>query len=298
MKKLAALVAALAIVLASACSVFASDLDIVKITPKDGAKGKQPTNMAIKIKFSENMNGGDELDTANKDKFTVTDPEGNPVEFVIAHHDKYQDELWLVLTGELASDTEYTFEMKPGIRSTSGSVTSESKTTTFKTRNVKTDSYVSMVFMLAMFGLMFFMSQRENKKQLEKTDANYAYEAAKKLNPYKIAKQKGISLEEAQAYCDKEKAKAKKALDKANAEKAKAEAAKQAELDAAQARIEAEMAAAHDASVYRVKGPRSVKEAGGKLPRSVRNRAKAREEAAKAAEKQRAQNAKGKKSKK
>ena len=85
---------------------------------------------------------------------------------------------------------------------------------------------------------------------------------------------------------------------KANAEKAKAEAVRQVELEAAQARIEAELAAAHDASVYKVKGPRSVKAAGGTIPRSVRNRTKAREEAERAAEKQRAQNAKGKKSKK
>ena len=74
----------------------------------------------------------------------------------------------------------------------------------------------------------------------------------------------------------------------------KQEAARIAE----EARIEAELAAAHDASVYKVKGPRSVKAAGGTIPRSVRNRAKAREEAERAAEKQRAQNAKGKKSKK
>ena len=96
-------------------------------------------------------------------------------------------------------------------------------------------------------GVMIFMTQRETKKQFAATDVNYALAEAKKLNPYKIAKQKGISLEEAQAYCEKERAKAQKAVDKANAEKAKAEAARQAELAAAEARIEAELEAARAA---------------------------------------------------
>ncbi|MBQ6670188.1 MAG: Ig-like domain-containing protein [Firmicutes bacterium] len=298
MKKLAALLAVLVIVLACAGSVFASGLSITNISPKDGATGRQPSNMAIKVRFSENMNGGDELDAANKEKIKITDPEGNVLDFVIAHHDRYQNELWLVITSELQPVTSYTVTIQPGIVSPAGNMTSDSKTVTFTTRNVKTDGTISMVLMIVMFGAMFFFGQRETKKQMAATDVNFALAEAKKLNPYKIAKQKGISLEEAQAYCEKERAKAQKAVDKANAEKAKAEAARQAELEAAQARIEAELAAAHDASVYKVKGPRSVKAAGGTIPRSVRNRAKAREEAERAAEKQRAQNAKGKKSKK
>ena len=298
MKKLAAVIAALVLVFASAVTASATGLNIVKVTPKDGAKGMQPSNMAVKIQFSEAMDGGETTDLANKDKFVISDPEGKAIEFAIVHSDKYPNELWIVLTGELESNTEYKVEIKEGIVSAAGNKTTESKTTTFKTRNIKTDSYISMAFMLVMVGFMVFMGQRENKKQAVQTDVYYALDAAKKLNPYKIAKQKGISLEEAVAYCEKEKAKAQKAVDKANAEKAKIAAAKEAEMAAAEARIEAEMAAAHDASVFKVKGPRSVKEAGGKIPRSVRNRSKAKEEAAKAAEKQRAQNAKGKKSKK
>ena len=298
MKKFAALLAVFVIVLACAGSVFASGLTITNISPKDGATGRQPSNMAIKVRFSENMNGSEELDVANKAKITITDPEGNVLDFVIAHHDRYQNELWLVITSELQSTTSYTVTINSGIVSPAGNATSESRTVTFTTRNLKTDQTISMILMFAMFGAMFFFGQRETKKQMAANDVNYALAEAKKLNPYKIAKQKGISLEEAQAYCDKERAKAQKAVDKANAERAKAEAARQAELDAAQARIEAELAAAHDASVYKVKGPASVKAAGGAIPRSVRNRSKAKEEAARAAEKQRAQNAKGKKSKK
>ncbi|MBR5731017.1 MAG: Ig-like domain-containing protein, partial [Firmicutes bacterium] len=275
MKKFAALLAVFVIVLACAGSIFATGLSITNISPKDGSKGRQPSNMAIKVRFSENMNGSEELDASNKEKIKITDPEGNALDFVIAHHDRYQNELWLVITSELQSTTSYTVTINSGIMSPAGSITSDSRTVTFTTRNLKTDQTISMILMFAMFGAMFFFGQRESKKQMAATDVNYALAEAKKLNPYKIAKQKGISLEEAQAYCDRERAKAQKAVDKANAERAKAEAAKQAELDAAQARIEAELAAAHDASVYKVKRPASVKAAGGTIPRSVRNRSKA-----------------------
>jgi len=302
MKKLGALLAAIAIIMVSMVSAFAADVEITGVNPKDGSTGNQPTNFAVKLKFSEDMRGGTEADAANKEKITISGPdaEGNEkkYDFTVVHSDKHPNELWLVLTSDLIANTEYTITVEPGIVSAAGNLTSESRTTTFKTRNTKTDSYISMALMVVMIAVMMFMTQREGKKQMAETDANYALAAAKKLNPYKIAKQKGISIEEAQAYCDKERAKAQKAVDKLNAERAKAEAAKQAEMDAAAARIEAELAAAHDASVYKVKRRASVKEAGGKLPKAVRNRARDKEEAEKEAEKRRAQNSKGKKSKK
>ena len=299
MKRFTAILAAAVLVICLAVvPAFAAGLEITGVTPKDGAKGRQPANMAVKLKFSEDMVGDESKDAINTGKITISNAEGKTYAFTIAHSDKYPNELWIVLNDTLESDTEYTVNVDSGIVSTSGNTTTETFTTTFKTRNVKTDSTISMVLMLGMIALMIFMTQRDTKAQMSKTDPNVALAEAKKLNPYKIAKQKKISLEEAKAYCEKERAKAQKAVDKANAERAKAEAAKQAELEAAAARIEAEMAAAHKASVYSVKAPASVKAHGGTIPRSVRNRSKAKEEAERQAAKQREQNAKGRKSKK
>ena len=299
MKRFSAILAAVVLIIAMAVvPASAAGLEITNITPKDGATGKQPSNMAIKIRFSEDMTGNETIDAANKGKVTISDPEGKTYDFTIAHSGKYPNELWLVINGSLESNTEYTVKIEAGIMSTSGSTTSEGKTLTFKTRNVSTDSTISMVLMFAMMGLMMFMSSKDMKKSMAETDVNYALAQAKKLNPYKIAKQKNISLEQAQAYVEKERAKAQKAVDKANAERAKAEAAKQAELEAAQARIEKELEEARRASLYSVKRRASVKAAGGTIPRYVRDRKKAREEAEKAAEKRRQENSKGKKSKK
>ena len=299
MKRITAILAAIVLIIAMAVvPASAAGLEITNITPKDGTKGRQPSNMAIKIRFSEDMTGNETIDAANKSKVTISDPDGKIFDFTIAHSAKYPNELWLVINGTLDSDTEYTVKIEAGIMATSGSTTSEGKTLTFRTRNVKTDSTISMVLMFVMMGLMMFMSTREMKKSMSETDVNYALAQAKKLNPYKIAKQKKISLEEATAYVEKERAKAQKAVDKANAERAKAEKAKQAELDAAQARIEKELEEARRASIYSVKRRASVKAAGGTIPRYVRDRKKAKEEAEKAAEKRRQENSKGKKSKK
>ena len=299
MKRITAILAAV-IMIVALCAVpaFAAGVEITGVTPKDGTKGRQPTNMAIKLKFSEDMTGTEITDANNKNKITIADAEGNTFDFTIAHNAKYPNELWLVINGNLEADSEYTVTVAPGITSSSGNTTTQELVTTFKTRNTKTDNTISTVMLFVMMGLMFFMTTRDAKKQMASNDANIALAEAKKLNPYKIAKQKKISLEEAQAYCDKERAKAQKAVDKQNAERAKAEAAKQAELDAAQARIEAELEAARRATVYSVKRPASVKAHGGIIPKAVKNRKKAREEAEKAAEKRRAENAKGKKSKK
>ena len=299
MKRFTAIIAAVAIMIAmAAMPAFAAGLEITGVTPKDGATGRQPSNMAVKLKFGEDMTGDESKDTANSEKIKITDPEGKEFAFTIAHSSMFPNELWIVIKDNLASNTEYTVDVQPGIVATSGNSTTDAFTTKFKTRNTATDSTISTVMMVAMIALMIFLTQRETKKQMASTDVNYALAEAKKLNPYKIAKQKKISLEEAQAYCERERAKAQKAVDKANAEKAKADAAKQAEIEAAEARIEAELAAAHKASVYSVKKRASVKAAGGTIPKSVRNRQKAREEAEKAAAKQREQNAKGRKSKK
>ena len=62
----------------------------------------------------------------------------------------------------------------------------------------------------------------------------------------------------------------------------------EAEVAAAQRRLEEEYEAARHANNYQVKGPRSIKDAGVAVPRSVVKKNKAKREAAKAAEKARA----------
>ncbi len=280
---IAALCIILTIVMALPAVSFASGLSITGVTPEDGKKGLQPQNMAVKVSFSESMLGDTVLEK-NKDKFTITDPDGKEFAYTLVNTEKYPDQLLIVLDENLAANTTYTFTVKPGVVSENGSVLSEGMSSTFITRNLKTDSTLSMVMMIAMMALMFgatVISQR--KEQAAQVAAEKA--KADAMNPYKLAKAKGISVEEAQAQIDREKAKIERKRAKEEAEQKKLEEAKAAEMAAVEARIEAEEAARRKANNFQVKGPRSIKDAGGRVPKSVIRKNKAKRAAAEKAKK-------------
>ena len=121
------------------------------------------------------------------------------------------------------------------------------------------------------------------------------------LNPYKIAKQKGISVEEAQAIVAKEKDKLEKKKAKAEADRVKREEMKAEERRKMEEELEffgtddSELKKElREEGIYLVKAPKSIKEAGGRIPRSVRQHNEAKRK--KAAEKlKRAQRNKKKK---
>ena len=291
-KRFPALLLAALMILASAASVFASGLEIVDISPADGSKGYQPANMAVKIRFSEDMMSESAI-AANQGKFVIADEEGNEQAYDIVYNaDKYPDELWLVLQGDLEADSEYTVTIQPGVVSSSGSTLSEGMTSTFYTRNTRTDGLISMGLMVVLMVVMFGTTARAARKQQEEDDPKAAERAVEEnLNPYKLAKQKGISVEEAQAIVAKEKEK----LDKKKA-KAEADRVKREEMKAEQRKkMEEELEffgtderelkkELREEGIYLVKGPKSIKEAGGRVPRSVRqhNEAKRRKAAQKA----------------
>ena len=194
-KRFPALLIAVLLILASASAAFADSLTIVDITPADGSKGYQPANMAVKVRFSEDMMDESAI-AANKSKFSITDAEGKALEFdVVYNASKYPDELWLVLTEDLQPNAEYTFTVAPGVVSSSGSTLAEGVTTKFYTRNTKTDGLISMGLMVVLMVAMFGMTARSAKKAQEKEDPRAAEKALEdSLNPYKLAKQKGIDV--------------------------------------------------------------------------------------------------------
>ena len=285
MKKIAAilsLVLIIAMLMSPVC--YASGLEIVGTTPKDGGKGYQPQNMAVKIKFNEEM-----LEAGNASHFSVTSADGRGVPFqLVCSEEKYPNELWLVISETLMPDTEYRVNIASGVKSKAGNVLSGNQTTSFRTRNTKTDSKISMVLMLGMMGFMFIASARAAKNQeaeaaapVKKNDPN--------LNPYKISKERGISLEEAKAIVEKEKAKQAKAQEKYEREKARRDEAMAAEMEEMQKRLEEEAEAARRANNFHVKAPASIVEKGYKVPRSVVKKNKAKRDAARKAEKKAAQ---------
>ena len=293
MKRITALLS-LILILAAVMSpmAFASGLEVTNVTPADGETGKQPQNMAVKVTFSEDMMDEGAI-SRNKSKFKITDEKGVQQPFeIIYSKEKYPNELWLVLESTLESDAEYKVEIMPGIVSALGNSLDSGINTTYKTRNTSTDSKVSLGLMVVMMAFMFIATSKATKKAVEKDN----FEASGKikeenLNPYKIAKIKGISLEDATAYVEKEKAKIAKREQKLEEERIRKEAEKAAEIAA----IEEELSAAEQKSGnYKVSAPKSIKAIGGRVPKSVIKKNREKREAAKAAGKAKAKNKKKK----
>ncbi len=274
-------------VLLAAGSCFAAGLTVTGVSPKDGKTGMQISNMAVKFTFSEDM-VSPSVDK-NAEKFKVTDPDGNEIPFQMVYsEEKYPDQLWLILQGELVPNTEYKCSVSSGVVSKSGNVLEKGFESTFKTRNTKVDSWISMAMMMGMMGVMFFATSKQTKKAQEEQSGAPADSSAKQYNPYKLAREKGISVEEARQLIEKEKEKdARKAAKLAESKRQKDEAMA-AEVEEARRRLEEEYEAARRASYYQVKGPRSIKDAGFAVPRVVVRKNRARREAQKAAEKARA----------
>ena len=289
-KRLTVLLLIMTLVLSAASAAYA--LDVVSVTPKDGTSNSQPANMAVKITFSDTMIGNPNID-ANAGKFKITDAEGNSAAFKMVYSEKYPNQLWLLLTDTLETNSEYTVSIGPGITSANGSETSGTVTTSFKTRNTSRDNMISTVLMIFMMGLMIFMSVVGSKKK-EQEDRVLTVAQAEKLNPYKIAKSKKWTIEQANAYVEKEKEKARKAEAKAEENRRKKEALTAAEMAEIESEIDAEE---RRNGWFRVKSKESgsYKAHGRELPGSIKRKFNARRKAAEERAKRYAKNKKKKK---
>lgn len=303
-RKLAILSIVLVIAMMVAPVAFAGGLEVTDITPRDGKTGLQITNLAVKVKFNEEVSSVDN-DKTNETKLQILDAEGKAVDvkYTVAHSDKHTDELWYIIDGTIESNSEYTIKLSKGVVANSGNTLASDFTSTFKTRNTKTDSTISMILMCGMMAIMFIATSKATKKAAADADPR-AIEKKKEeaLNPYKIAKDKNISLDEAKAYVAKEKEKLKKEQEKIEAEIAKKEAARQAEIDALEKQIEEEIANQRSEYIYKVKDKASITKSGREVPKAVTKLKKKRTEQKlakeRAAEAARMANAKGRKAKK
>lgn len=280
MKRKIAVALILAVMLISTQAVFAGSLEIVKTVPGHGETGKQPSNVAVKICFNQKMDNVNN-DDANAKLITIENPDGEAQEFKIIHHEKYQDEIWCVLTGsDLKTNTEYKVTVKSGIVSSDGNTLGSDYVFTFKTRNTKLDNGISVGLSIGMMVVMVVATMRSAKKQEEEKNVQKKVVTTEKIaqaNPYKLAKAQGISVDEAKALIAKDQAKLdkKKAVSKRTQEKYEAKMAKR------EAEIQRRLQEIHDASVYKVKTKGSVLEHGYKLPKSLEKKFKAQAKKAK-----------------
>lgn len=259
MKRIGAIVSlSIMIVLFTSSISFASGLTLESTFPEEGGNGLQPTNVAVKLVFSENITS-EQAQEANKDCFKITDTDGNIIEFnALYNSDKYPNQIWLQIKGNLVDDMGYELMISEDLQSSSGNTLDQAVTLDFSTRDTSSDSSGYMVLMVLMVVGMIIFTAWDAKRKLKKESGE---ETEKKINPYKEAKRTGKPVEEIIAKIEKEKAQAEK-------RKAK-EAKRQIEKDKDDERD----------GVKKVRARRPISDVGVATPENIIAQRKAREEA-------------------
>ena len=248
MRRLGMIIAIIALTMLPALTCFADSLEIVDSYPRDGGTGLQPVNCAVKLYFNQDVSG-EKYMTANSTCFRITGPDKKALPITVLHDSKDTSMVLVVLKDTLAEDTEYKLTISGDFTATSGDMLEKNKTITFRTRSTKNDGKVSMVMMGVMFVGIIIFSSRQMKRQTQK-DAE-AKEKNAKVNPYKVSKKTGKSVED--IVKKEDKIKRKKAAEEA---KVKAAAGDNKETKG-HAEEEEEVS-----TNIRVSGPRPISAAG------------------------------------
>lgn len=270
----------------------AGELKLEKSDPADGATGIQTDNVAVKFFFNKNVTAA-QVQEINKEAFEFfgeDSEEGEEEEFEIeVYFDPDNDNVIMATVQKkdgnknvpLSSKSEYTIRVKGDVTSTDGATLGEDIDISFTTIDTSASMRIYMVLIVVMIVGMVAMSQ-VSKKRKERAKAEIAGKI-KPANPYKMSKEKGISVEEAMAIIAKEKEKRDKRLAKAGIDVEKETKKLKEKLN-----------------TKRVKGPRPISAAGGKYKtgRKALAEKKAKEEAERKAKGTTNPKSKGKKKKK
>lgn len=235
------------IVLLSTSLCFASGLKLIDNYPEDGSGGYQPENLAVKLYFNEDVSAK-EVQKANENCFKVTDPKGKEVPAKILYSSKNLKQIWVLIDTKLQQNTEYQLEISGDLQIPNGDTLGTDKVIKFKTRNTSMDSTVNMVMMgVMMVGMVVFssLSTKHNIKKQEEEKGEVA-----KVNPYKVSKETGKSVEDIVAKTEKQK------------EKAKAHAAKKAKESTSTGKQSQSKNVKDDNDNKNVKGPRPISASG------------------------------------
>lgn len=193
-------------------AVSAADaFKMVKSTPADGFNRVQAQNVMVKLYFNDRV---DKAAEQNGDKFTFTDNKGKKVKFKIYYDDSEKNMIALLVTKDLAIDKKYKIEISPDLVNNEGEALGAKEVISFGTKQ-SSGGLIYALLMVAMVVVMIFFTIRDQRKKAEEDVAAEGKPVqAKQKNPYKLAKEKGISVEEAAKLINKEREKEQKKLDK------------------------------------------------------------------------------------
>jgi len=193
------------IALMSFSTCFAAGLELIDSYPQNGSNDSTLENVVVKLYFNEDVSA-EAVQEDNKSAFEFTNEEGAVLPLRILYP-KNNDEIWVLVNQSLESDTKYKLVISGALKVPNGDTLGEDRTVEFSTRNISADTTVNMVLMgIMMVGMIIFTSI-STKRALKKEEEKKTEE--KKVNPYKVAKETGKSVEAIVAKTEKEKEKAR-----------------------------------------------------------------------------------------
>lgn len=241
----------LLVMLASSFS-FAASLKLEDTYPKNGYKNAAIDNFGIKLHFNQDV-ASDEYRELNDQCFTIVSEDGEKVPLITVYSHE-EEGLVLVLADVTSEDynitgnTKYTLTISGDFTAANGETLGKDTVVELTTLNQAQASKVNMILMFVMFGSIMLFGNRQTKKKEEEK------EVEDKINPYKVAKETGKSVE---AVIEEDR----KNKEKQAAKKAKKEAKENKYLNMYADDDEDETPKC-DSYHQRVKAPRPISEGG------------------------------------
>ncbi|MDR0852562.1 MAG: hypothetical protein LBN36_08705 [Clostridiales Family XIII bacterium] len=276
------------VLFASGISAFASSpgapdpaKDLLVLTNLDDIQGDthlQVQNVGFKLEFDGNVtaesvqgiNAGAFIFTALAVADEETEVVGN-IEIPVQVNFSPSDENYILVTvhpesGMLQPASDFELKIKGNLSAADGRTLGEDLVISVKTVDTSANTKIYMLLMVLMVGGMIAMTFISNKRKAK--NAAESGQKEKVVNPYKLAKEKGISVQEALVIIEKDRQKREKRL-----------------AEAAAAKKKEELIAIEKSTHYRVKGARPASAGGStyKTGRKALAEKKAKEEAARRA---------------
>lgn len=207
MKKIGAIISlALLLVLFSTSFAFAAPFAVEASSPKDGETGMAIDNMGVKVEFTQAVYS-EKYEADNIKQCKLVDAKGKAVPIRVVFNPK-EPNVVLVLADTangavIEGSTMYTLTIGPEFSAADGTLLGEEEKVKFETLNPSTSVTTSMVMMGVMVVGMVYFTSRTAKKEAEKARAK----KEEAVNPYKVAKETGKSVEEIVAMEQKKKEK-------------------------------------------------------------------------------------------
>jgi len=220
MKKLGVILSlSIIMVLMNFSMCFASGLELLDSYPKDGSDQARPENFLVKLYFNEDVSATEVQDNI-ENAFKFTDSKGKTLSTKVLYDSKKPKEIWVLVNETLESGTSYELYISGDLENANGDTLGEDKIISLKTRNTNTDNNVNMALMGVMMVGMIFFTSLNTKRQIKKQEEEAKTAEDIKVNPYKVAKETGKSVEDIVAKTEKEKEKARQKEEKRSKSKA------------------------------------------------------------------------------